>query len=90
MKIREGFILRKIANTDIVIPVGNNIADFNGVISLNETGAYLWRQLMTDTDIAALAEAMAGEFEINKELAQKDTEQFILQLKQANLLEGCV
>lgn len=40
MKIKDSFILRKIAGEDMVVPVGESIADFNGAISLNETAAF--------------------------------------------------
>ena len=44
MKIKENFILRKIAGDDVVVPIGENIADFNGAITLNETAALLWKE----------------------------------------------
>ncbi len=87
MKIKEGFILRKIANADMVIPIGKNIADFNGVISLNETAAFLWSKLKDEIELNNLVEELRKEYEISRELAQKDVEQFISELMQANMLE---
>ena len=42
MKIKEGFILREVAGNYIVVAVGSAVKQFNGVITLNETGAFLW------------------------------------------------
>lgn len=87
MKIKPGYILRKIANSDMVIPVGDNIADFNGVISLNESAAFLWRHLNQGAEIPLLVETLMEEYNISRELAQEDTDHFVTRLQQANMLE---
>ena len=87
MKLKEGFILRKVANTDVVIPVGNNIANFNGIITLNETAAFLWNLLKQGVELPAMVEAIVAEFEVSKETAQVDVEEFTKQLQEADMLE---
>ena len=42
MQIKPGFAMRKIAGSNIVVPVGAASSDFNGMITLNDTGAFLW------------------------------------------------
>ncbi len=88
MKIKEGFILRQIAGEDIVVPIGNNIADFNGVIRLNESAAFLWRELQSETSKNDLVNKLKSEYEIGEELAAKDVEDFIKILEENNALEG--
>ncbi len=87
MKIKEGFIIRKIANTDMAVPVGNNIADFNGIITLNYTAAFLWRILKDGAKKADLIELLMKYYDVTKEIAMKDTEMFIQQLGEANILD---
>lgn len=87
MKLKEGFILRKIANTDVVIPVGKNIANFNGIITLNETAAFLWGLLKNGIDIPAMVEALISEYDVSREKAREDIEAFAKQLSEANMLE---
>lgn len=86
MKAKEGFILRKIANTNMLIPIGKNIADFNGVISLNESAAFLWGKLMKGSELPVLAEDLVGEYSISKEQAFEDAEGFIKKLQEAHIL----
>ena len=88
MKIKEGFILRQIAGEDIVVPIGNNIADFNGVIRLNESAAFLWRELQSEISKTDLVNKLKSEYEIGEELATKDVEDFIKILEENNALEG--
>ena len=38
----QNFIHRKIADSDVLISVGSNIANFNGYIELNGSAADLW------------------------------------------------
>lgn len=45
MKIKSDYLLRKVADSYVVVPVGKATVDFNGMINLNETGAFLWQQL---------------------------------------------
>ena len=42
MKIKEDYLLRKVAECYVVVPVGKATVDFNGMMNLNETGAFLW------------------------------------------------
>jgi hypothetical protein len=86
MKMREGLVLRKIADLDVVIPIGNNIADFNGIISLNETAAFLWKRLTLKEDLPQIVDALIEEYDVNPEVARKDIELFIEQLTQANIV----
>ena len=45
MKIKNGFILRNFSDAYVVVAVGEAAKDFNGMITLNETGAFLWKTL---------------------------------------------
>ena len=44
MKISTGYILKKVAGKNIVVSVGDN-SGFNGMITLNDTGAFFWNLL---------------------------------------------
>lgn len=88
MKIKDGFILRKIAGEDIVVPIGNNIADFNGVIRLNESAAFLWRELQEELSKEDLISKLRNEYEIDEELASTDVQDFLDILVENNAIEG--
>ena len=88
MRLKEGFVLRKIAGEDVVIPIGNNIADFNGVVRLNESAAFLWKALQRETTKDELIKSLIEEYKIDKKLATNDVEQFINKLKQNKVIEG--
>ena len=44
MKIKEGFLLRQVSGQVVVLPTGNEL-DLNMMITLNDTGAFLWERM---------------------------------------------
>ena len=87
MKIKDGFILREVAGTFIVVAVGNAVKQFNGVITLNEVGAFLWKKLAEGATESQLVDALLADYEVEKEVAEKDVRAFIEKLTQAELLK---
>lgn len=87
MKVKEGFLLREVADSQVVVPVGKRTVDFNGMLMLNETGAFLWKLLLENTDENTLAIKLAEQFEVSIDLASKDVKLFVKKLKEANILE---
>ncbi len=87
MKIKNEFILRKIADSYVVVPVGKMTLDFNGVINLNETGAFLFRILQEGADREELIDRMLEEYNVSRERAAADIDRFIEKVKEADVLE---
>lgn len=89
MKIREGFILRQVSEAYVVVAVGEAAQVFNGMITLNESGALLWKALSDGcTDEKALVRALLAEYEVTEEQAEKDVKAFVKHLSEANILEN--
>ena len=87
MKIKSDYLLRKVADSYVVVPVGKATVDFNGMINLNETGAFLWQQLQKDADEETLLKAMLMEYEVDEETAEVGMAMFLNKLREADLLE---
>lgn len=88
MKINENFVLREVAGSWVVIPIGEKSVDFNGMMNLNETGVLLWRELEKGAEKEELVSAMTGEYEVSEEVAARDIDEFIEVLKKAGCLDG--
>lgn len=87
MKISKEFAMREIAGNYIVIPVGEKSMDFNAMITLNETGAFLWKQLEEEKNEQELLNLMLEEYEIDDKTAEADLEKFVEKLDAAGILE---
>lgn len=87
MKIKDDFALRKVADSYVVVPVNSLTLDFNGVINLNETGAFLFEQLQKGIEKEDLVEKMLDEYDVTREKASADIDLFINKLKDADVFE---
>lgn len=86
MKIVDGFVLKNIADTNVVVPLGTNTVSFRSVISLNDTGAFLWKLLEKETSEEELLEAVLKEYDIDRQTAEADIQAFLNSVREANLL----
>jgi hypothetical protein len=86
MKIKPGFLLRNVADVNVVVPVGEMSVDFNGIITLNDTGKFLFERLMVeDTSEDGLLLLMLEEYEVDEETAKADIREFVSKIEEANL-----
>lgn len=63
IKIKEGFLLRKVAGDHVVVPVGEAGKVFHGMIRLNVT-ALLMEQCRKETTKEQVLQAMAEKYEV--------------------------
>lgn len=87
MKIKEGFVLRKVADKYMVVPLGSKVKDFASIININETGAFLWSLLSDEKTLEELVLAVTSEYEVDEETATKSIERFVKKLKDSDILE---
>lgn len=86
MKIKSGFMLRKVGGQNVVVAVGAASREFNGIIKLNETGAFLWELLKKECSAEELTEELLKEYDTDKETAAADVKAFLEKLEGAELL----
>ncbi len=86
MTIKENFVLRQVAGSYVVVAVGEASVDFNGMLTLNESGALLWRTLERGADHAALVAALTSEYEVDEAQASRDADEFLDMLRKAGCL----
>ena len=86
MKIKDGFMLRKVGGQNVVVAVGKASRDFNGIIRLNDTGRFLWEKLANDMTEEQLLAALTAEYSVDPAQAKADIAEFLSTLKKAALL----
>ncbi len=87
MKIKSGFVLRNVADNWIVVPTGERVIDLNGLITLSESGALLWKYLQDEVEKKDLVDALLEEYEVSEEEAIQDVEAFLADLVAGSILE---
>ena len=83
MRTIEGFKLRKLGNEYILIGETLALINFNKVITLNETAAFLWQQAEALTvqngsfTVADLCQSLCAEYDVSPDQAMADVSQTI-------------
>lgn len=86
-KIKEGFIIKNISDEYVVIPTGKGMVDFKLMLTLNETGAWMWERLHKGISKKQLLEDLLSEFDADESTALSDIEEFINVLLDKCLIE---
>ncbi len=87
MKVKSDFVLKDVAGQSIVAPAGDAAITFNAMITLNGSGAFLWRTLEGGASEEELVSALLAEYEVSEETARIDVKKFIEKMREANLLD---
>lgn len=86
-KIKQGFKLISVAGEHMVVPLGIQTVDFQAMITLNDTGAFLWQVLQEGCTEEELTEKLIERYKVKEEKARMDVERFLGVLEQEGLLE---
>lgn len=87
MRMKGKLVMRQIGKIWAVLPMGQMTLDLNGMLTLNETGALLWKTLEQGGDRDAMTKALTAEYNVSTERAQADVERFLGKLADAGVLE---
>ena len=85
MKLKDGFILRTVAGETVVLPAAG-VTDFDMMITLNETGKFLWERLEVGAEEADLVKDLLAEYDVTEEIAAKSVPAFVAKLKELDFL----
>lgn len=88
MRIKDGFIKSNLGEECVVVPVGAQTVDFRGLITLNQTGEFIWDFLSEDKSIDDIVSALTAEYDIDAQTARMDAEDFVKILEEKGFLEN--
>lgn len=87
MKHKKDFHIQKIGGEYILVPLGSEVVNLNGIIILNATGRFVWELLAEDRSVCDLAAAVTDRFDIDLERAHVDIQTFLDEITHLKLLE---
>lgn len=87
MKLKADFLLKTVAGSKIVVPIGEASASFNGVITLSSSAAFLWEKLQVGATEEELLDALLMEYDVERDFAAADLKRFIAKLQSTGMLE---
>lgn len=87
MRASNDYILREIAGETILIPSGAAAQRFNGLVTLNELGSFIWKALAEPLTLDALTARITDVYEVDAAAARADAAEFLEKLREVGALE---
>lgn len=88
MKIKKGFIIRKVGGENIVVPIGAAAKDFHGMVKLNESGAFLWNFFCKGHTTEEAVQAILETYDVDEKTAREDVIAFVSAVNQPYFVEN--
>lgn len=86
MKLKDGVIITSANGEYVAVAAGDAGRDFNGMIRMNKTAAFIMENMREDTDEAGLVEALCGKYDVDAETARKNVKIIVDRLRSAGLI----
>ena len=83
----QSVVARVVAGETLIVPVRAKVGDLASIYSFNGTGTLIWKLLETPKSVTELATAIAQEFEVEPDRAERDVAEFVGEMKAVGLVE---
>lgn len=85
-KLSKDYILRTIAGEKVVVPTGNAVQRFNGLITLNDVAGFIWECLENNDTKEEIVQKILEEYEVEEATAVQDVNGFTPMLEEQGIL----
>ena len=86
MKIKLEFVLREIAGDILLVPAGKTALDLNGMLTLNEVGADIWKMLPEVETEEEIVARILQDYDAEPAQVRKDVSEFLERLRELEIL----
>lgn len=87
MKIKDGFELRKFGGKWLAVTVDEAADEKNVLITLNETGAFVWEILRNESSYSDIITAIVEKYEVDESVAKTDFDNFLRICRENGILD---
>ena len=87
MKIKNGFVLRRVLDEAIVIASGEVSKNFHGMVKLNDSATDIWEWIVEGCEEKELALKLSQKYDLEADKALVDVRSMISQMADAGLIE---
>ena len=87
MKIKNGFLLREIAGTNVVVPIGERVIEFKGMMTLNELGLFIWNELQNERTFDEVLSSIVDAYDVDSDIASADLNEFLTNVRKNGALD---
>lgn len=87
MKIKKGYVIRKVMGNNVVIATGEASRNFHGMVKLNDTAAEIWGYLAEGLSEEDICKSMLEKYDVAPELLKADVRSTLQTLKKQGFIE---
>ena len=86
MKLKLEFVLRDIAGDLLLVPAGKTALDLNGMLTLNEVGAEIWKVLPEVETEEEIVTRLLQDYEVEESVLRADVSEFLSALRSLGIV----
>ena len=86
IKTKDGFLVREFGGKHIVVAIGEMADEFHSLITLNETGYFIFKKLENGIEYNELLNSVTETYAVDETTAKNDLDEFLDKVKKAGLL----
>lgn len=87
MKLREDLMLRHLGDEYVIIDPEQDMVDMSKVYTLNETAAFLWKELQgKEFNVETVTEVLLNYYNVEYAVAEKDDQRLVHDFEKQGLL----
>lgn len=87
MKACPGFVLRELAGECMLMPAGDNIGRFRGMVLMNSLSAFVWKNMQTPVTRDELLAEILKRYEVDAQTAAADLDGLLEQFRKLGIME---
>ena len=87
MRLKSSFEIVEVGDECFLIPVGDEAAQFRGMVAVNEETVFLLRHMSNDVGIEEVVEILTKEYEVNASVALRDVQSVVGKLTEMGVLD---
>ena len=84
----QSVVARIVSGETLIVPIRGKVGDLASIYSFNATGTLIWKLLETPRTVGQLAEAIANEYDVEADHAERDVGEFVSEMKAVGLVEA--
>lgn len=86
MKLKYDFVVNKVADSFVAVATGDALNKYTGFIKMNETGAFIFNLLKSDTTEEKITEKLLNEYDTDPKTAESSVKTFLDDLKEKGII----
>lgn len=85
MKLNYEFVMREIADEKFLVPIGQAASVFDGIITVNDIGAFIFESIPLCESTGEIADRIVEAYDVDRETALSDVNEFLTSLSEAGI-----